>query len=269
MDKTDSAVQPVRKTPLFATDIDNTLICKKKPDSMGICVAVKNGENASYMSNESYDKLVKMLSMMEILPVTTRCRKSYENIYLKKFAKRALVDNGAVLVSENKEEEEEWLSWSRSVVKEHKKRFRQAGIILKSYGYREKWGSEFTLDYVNNTACSLQQKVLEDFKDILLISEPGGSHRAVLCSYKELSKGICIQRFAEKFGYDLFLSAGDSSEDESMFSKTLYSIGKKGSGAVYEFADDKSRKHDSRLFCDYVIDTADMLIRQMNENHCL
>lgn len=234
---------------LFCTDLDNTLFCQVKPDNFGICVAMKNGVHASYMTSESYDKFVALTKMLHILPVTTRCRKSYENVYLKKYFNRALVDNGAVLVSKNAKEEIDWLNESYKLIEKYEPAFKELRNILESYGYEEKWGSNFVLDYVHKGLTEEKKreisKILETYNKDFLINMGNSS---MLCTYKKLSKGENIKRYAKCYEYNLFMSAGDNLEDVSMYEQTDISIGKKAATYILD-------TNDKLEFCNFVINT--------------
>ena len=82
----------MQKRRLWATDMDSTLICNQPVNKFGVCVAVKGGKNTSFMKNETYDKLMKLINCedINILPITSRCRTSYLNIYFNKFFAKIL-----------------------------------------------------------------------------------------------------------------------------------------------------------------------------------
>ena len=131
-------MERTEKRKLWATDMDGTLICNQPVNKYGICVAVKGGKNSSFMKNETYDKLMKLINCedINILPITSRCRTSYLNIYFNKFFDRALVENGAILVSNNKQEEIEWITESREIIKEVKKnKCKEIDAIGMLYGW--------------------------------------------------------------------------------------------------------------------------------------
>lgn len=239
---------------LYCTDLDNTIICGQQPNAYGICVAVKNGKNASFMNNESYDKFISIVKKIKTLPVTTRCEKSYNNIYLKRLFDYALVENGAVLVTDKQDEYDAWLEESRSIVSKEKSEFETVRGIIESFGYKEKWGSEFVLDYTNKDITDSDRDalkiVMEEYKENFLINI---GKTSIVCTYKKLSKGVGIKRFAKKYSYDLFLSTGDNLEDESMFKETKNSIGK--NNAEYVFTADTKLE-----YCDKVIDKVIELI---------
>lgn len=230
---------------LYCTDMDSTIICNQQPTEFGVCVAVKGGRNTSFMYNEAYDKFVEITKKIKTLPITTRCEKSYNNIYLKKLFNYALVDNGAILVCDNLKEREDWILESREIVKEDAENFEKIRKIIESYGYKEKWGSEFVLDYVNKDVTDEDilniQKEIDGLTDNLLINIKNTSF---VCTYKKLSKGSNIKRFATKYSYELYISSGDNLEDESMFEVTKYSVGKSKASKNIEAKDKLSFCHE-------------------------
>lgn len=239
---------------VFFTDLDSTIICSQEPEKFGICVAMKNGRKSSFMYNDTYNKFIKITEKIDVIPITTRCEKSYNNIYLKKFFKYALVDNGAILISEDKSLCNEWIKESRKIIKDDVVNFEAIRNIIEKYGYKEKWGSEFVLDYVNtNINENIVEKIKEEIKNLsdnLLINI---GKTSIVVTYNKLSKGENIYRLAKKLNLNLWLSAGDNKEDESMFKKTELSIGK--NNATFNFP-----ISDKLTFCSTVIDKAYTLI---------
>lgn len=233
---------------LFCTDLDNTIICNQEPEHFGICVAEKNGKKSSFMNNDTYNKFLAIVNKIKTLPVTTRCEKSYKNIYLSKFFKYALVDNGAILVCDDINEKEEWINESRNIVKEDKENFEKIRKIIEKYGYKEKWGSEFVLDYTNENITFEEKenlkKEISQYINNLLINIGDTSF---VCTFTKLSKGENIKRFAEKYNYELYIASGDNKEDESMFNLVPISLGKKN--ALYNF-----ETNNKLEFCDIIID---------------
>lgn len=236
----------------ISVDLDNTIFCDTEPlaTDSGICVAHKNGKKASFMTGVSYDKFVKICDYYDILPVTTRCLASYNNIYLKKYFKDALVENGAVLISNNKDEMESWLLESRSIISNDKKDFDNIRSIIEGYGYNEKWpeDSEFVLDYTHPDITDeikfqirKQLCVYDNFEIVL-------GNSSIVVVYKKLSKGECIKRYAKKYEKEIFIVAGDSKLDHSMFKESFISIGKED--ANFNFM--TSNKLD---FCNFVVKT--------------
>lgn len=243
---------------LYCTDLDSTIICSQVPTQLGVCVAVKNNKNASYMTNESYDTFIKIINSIDTLPITTRCEKSYNNIYLKKFFKYALVDNGAILVCEDENIKEQWIKESYQIVKDDQKDFEKVRTIIEKFGYTEKWGSDFVLDYVNKDITpelieNLKQEIAP-FSENLLVNI---NKTSAVITFEKLSKGASIERFAKQFNYELFLTSGDNKEDESMFNKSIISIGKKNATYCKEC-------NDKLEFCSFVISTAYSILSNCN-----
>lgn len=230
----------------YFTDLDSTIICSNVTCKDLVCVAIKNGKYTSFMRRESKDKFDRVVQSIKTIPVTTRCKTSYNNILIKDLFSHALVDNGAVLVSKNIIECEEWLDGSYKLLSSVEYEFKMCREILKAYGYIEKWGSDFVLDYFCN---NLDEKIRIELKKELGIFSGfliNIRNSSIIITPKCISKGIAINRYVKRFGVFPYLSSGDSVEDESMFKITQYSIGKKN--ATYNF--DTSDKLE---FCDFVI----------------
>lgn len=234
----------------FFTDLDGTIICNQAPESFGCCVAVKNGKNTSFMNNDTYDRFVEVVRNVNVVAITTRCLKSYNNIYLKKFFKYAMVENGGLLVSDDEEESEKWLVESRKIVSEDKENFERIRSLIESYGYKEKWAGEeeFVLDYtvkeISEEDKAILKNELDKYENFLI--NMGKS--SVIVTYKKLSKGAAVERFVKTFGVYPFITAGDNKEDESMFSHSDISIGKKNATHVLD-------TKDKLEFCDFVVNT--------------
>ena len=106
------------------------------------------------------------------------------------------------------------------------------------------------MDYVNtDTNKDIIENIsneVHDYNRNILINIKNTS---ITCTYKKLSKGENIKRFANKYNYELFISLGDSKEDESMFKVTQYSVGKKN--ATYNY-----KIEDKLEYCNQVIKCA-------------
>lgn len=210
---------------LYCTDLDGTIICNKTADGC-VVVAKKHNVPSSFMYPQSLAALDEILTRIDVLPVTTRCLKSYQNVCIKDKFRFALVDNGARLVCGNNELEKEWEEESRRIASASKENFDKARVLIEGCGCKEKWGSEFVLDYVTDRcmAGSELARNLIQMTDLSVNIKADG----IIVTNRSLSKGECIKRFAEKFQYCLFLSSGDSAEDESMYGVTKHSIGSEG-----------------------------------------
>lgn len=210
----------------YFTDLDSTIICNKK--ELGtICVAEKNGKPSSFLKIEDIIDLYELSRRISIIPITTRCQQSYENIYIKSLFRYALVDNGARFISNSKIESEQWLQQSRQIISNDKTYFDKARTLIEHYGLIEKWGSEFVLDYIIDESKPYIDphqiaKELKEYNDVLLINP---RKKSMVCTYKKLSKGVAIERYCDLFSCIPFLSSGDGEEDISMFERTKHSIG--------------------------------------------
>ncbi|MDO4283393.1 MAG: hypothetical protein Q4D02_07115 [Clostridia bacterium] len=230
----------------YFTDLDSTIICSGVTGDDLVCVATKHGKNASFMRKSSKSILEQITEKIITVPITTRCEMSYNNIFLKRLFRHALVDNGAVLVIEDQVERDIWLNESYDISSSVRDQFDSCRKILETYGYTEKWGSNFVLDYVCKGVTESSREnlriELEKFSGLLI----NIGKTSAVATFKCLSKGVAINRYAKQFGVIPYLSSGDNKEDESMFGVTQISIGKKN--ATY-CLDTK----DKLEFCDFVI----------------
>lgn len=238
---------------VYFTDFDSTIICSGVTGKDLICVATKHGKNASFMRESSKKLFENVTKRILTVPITTRCETSYNNIFLKTLFKHALVDNGAGLVTENASEREEWLLESYDISSSTRAQFDECRKIIESYGYKEKWGSEFVLDYVcKEVTDEAREQLKAELKNFTGLLINIGKTSAV-ATFKCLSKGVAIKRYCDKFGTFPYLSSGDNKEDESMFEVTKFSIGKKNATYVLD-------TKDKLEFCDFVIKKAAELI---------
>lgn len=241
----------------YFTDMDSTIICSGVQDQSNdlICVAVKNGAQASFMRKNSLEEFKEITRRIFTVPITTRCEASYKNIFLKELFEFALVDNGAILLKGNTQEKDlQWLEESFQITEPWRDNFNQVRLIIESYGYKEKWGSDFVLDYTHNNISNDEKERLkaELMKFDGLLVNVGNS--SCIVTFKCLSKGETVKRFSKKYNYMPYISSGDNDEDQSMFTETQISVGKKN--ATYNL-DTKNKLE----FCDFVIHTLYELIK--------
>ncbi len=209
----------------FYTDMDGTIICNEKGENL-VAVAGKNGKDSSFMYVDTYRKFCSIVSRIKTIPLTTRCEQSYHNIYLSGLCSEALVENGAILVTSNNLDRENWLFESRKIISSDISDFHEIESIFYDYGFRPKWqGVEFVLDMVcdginKDDLCSMRES-LERYSNFLIHT----TSKTAVCTYKKLSKGSNLLRHSTLRGYEPFVSAGDRVEDESMFHVTKYSFG--------------------------------------------
>lgn len=199
---------------------------------------------------------MEILNSIKVIPVTSRCEQSYKNIYLKSFFSDALVDNGAILVTDDTILYNLWIKKSREIVNEDSETLHKIKSILKEYGLQDKWGSEFTADFFRKDISKNEileiSTLLKKYEDNFLINI-GKDY--VLVSYKKLSKGENIKRYANLFNKNILLTAGDNLEDISMFKYSKYSIGKDNSTFII--------KSENKLdFCDKVLNKSYEIIKK-------
>lgn len=238
----------------FFTDIDNTLICKQLPnvEDYGVCVGTYHDTHCFYMKNKNYDRFVELTKKISIIPITTRSLASYNNLYIKKYFEYAFVENGAILVCNDLEESKSWIKESRKIIENDKPIFEKLNDIILRNGCHGKWETEFTIDILFPDEMTKQNIVKEiyelpksDLDKFLIHVFP----RGLICTYQKLSKGEAIKRFISAKKVHALLSAGDNTQDVSMFSHTTYSIGK--SEAIFNLQTD-----DKFEFLDFVMDKA-------------
>lgn len=226
-----------KKDLTMFSDLDGTLISSLDKTSDAVCVATKNNRCTSFMSLDTYNKFQELKDKLNIVPVTTRCLISYNNVKLTKGIGDALVDNGAVLVHKDGIVDGEWLEESYKLSEADRDNFNKCREILEKYGYKEKWGSDFVLDYVNRspnlTERDKQNMEIELVRHGVGLKVKVGKTSAVVL-FTILSKGNNLKRYLDKYkNIQPLISAGDTGEDETMFGSTLYSIGKDTGSATF------------------------------------
>ena len=242
----------------YFTDMDSTIICSKVTGDDLVCVATKNGKSTSFMRKGSKELFDTITTKIVTVPITTRCERSYNNILLKTLFKHALADNGARLITEDEKEREEWLAESYEISSGARAQFDECRKIIESYLYKEKWGSDFVLDYSCKMITAEEVKKLaselEKFTELLVNT----GKTSIVVTFKCLSKGVAIKRYCKKFGFFPYLSSGDNKEDESMFNVTKFSIGKKNATYVLD-------TNDKLEFCDFVVQKTAELIEKSEQ----
>ena len=234
------------------SDLDGTLINGK---GKGVCVGTKNGKKSSYMSKQAFKDFQDLKNKIQIVPTTSRCLRSYKNVDLTNGIGYAMVENGAVLVDLNYEVDYEWLNESYELVKYSRESFDKCREIIERYGYKEKWGSDFVLDYtidrINARDLVMMMSELNKYKRDIVF-RLGNNY--IVGLFRKLSKGFAIDRYTQKFDCEAFISAGDNIEDETMFKRTKYSIGLKN--ATYTTTKEN--------LCDYTVRKSLEILDKLN-----
>lgn len=248
---------------IFATDLDSTIIVNKPPKNLDgyICIS-ETPRGKSYISQNNLNKLIKINNLAKIIPITTRGLVSYNTINLGFSFEFALVDNGAILLHNNKIDKE-WLKESQEIFKNGKPFFDIAYNYLESNGFKTKTNSEFTIDF-NIKDMTLEERdyhyeklveLIGDKFDVFKAGYNENGLKGIYATYKDFNKGDSLKRLIKKLGkIDKVIVAGDSGSDWSMMKQTLNSIGLSDSPSQYQFEKEKFKNY-TYDYIDFVIDT--------------
>ena len=227
----------MKKRILFACDLDNTLLHSHRVKAEGdICAEILDGKEQSFFTPEAC-RLIRAITENEnitLLPVTTRSREQYNRIKFPEGCtpRLALVCNGAVLL-EDGAPEKTWYNASAEAVKPYREELKRLEEKLKN-----------SSDYADNPPPPLREgsftprfktvRIVDDMflfvycfnrdeiediavqcrKDTSLAVEYSGSKMYFFPPIA--NKGYGVKRFAERYGYDRIIAAGDSMIDLSM-----------------------------------------------------
>ncbi|EJU24127.1 sucrose-6F-phosphate phosphohydrolase domain protein [Peptoanaerobacter stomatis] len=217
---------------VFNTDLDNTLIYSYKKDigENKKNVEIYNGRQISFITDKTYHLLKKLNEKLLIVPTTTRTEEQYKRIDLDiGQLKYALVCNGSILLIDG-QEDEMWYNTSLSLIENSKNELEKSLTYLQNDNRRN-----FELQFIKNlfvfTKCENSQNVVNDLKNILDTSKVDvfNNKEKLYVIPKNLSKGNALLRFKQYLdsisdNKKIFISAGDSEFDISMFDKTDISI---------------------------------------------
>ncbi len=243
----------MKKRILFACDLDNTLLHSHRVKSEGdICAEILDGKEQSFLTPEAC-RLIRAITENEnitLLPVTTRSQEQYNRIKFPEGCtpKLALVCNGAVLL-EDGAPEETWYNASAEAVKPHREELKRLEEKLKnSSDYADnpppplREGS-FTPRFGNVSGEGALPAGAPRFKTVRIVDDMflfvyclnrgeiediavqcrKNTSLAVEYSGSKMyffppiaNKGYGVKRFAERYGYDRIIAAGDSMIDLSM-----------------------------------------------------
>lgn len=210
-----------KKKILFACDLDNTLLHSHRVRREGdICAEVLDGKEQSFVTPLTYQliKEIAILENVQLLPVTTRSSEQYKRIKWPDGCtpELALVCNGSVLLK-NGEPDEEWLKRSNEETAPYVSELKR---LLTRYNNYECFKTvrivdgKFLFAYCieKEKAVQTAEKCSEDTQ--MLTVELSGSK--LYFFPPPSNKGSGVRRFAELYGADFIIAAGDSSIDCSM-----------------------------------------------------
>lgn len=216
-----------KKTPVFNTDLDNTIIYSYKHDigNDKINVELYEGREISFITEKTKQLLNKVNEKILLVPTTTRTVEQYKRIDLGiGVPKYVLTCNGGVLLR-NGERDEEWYKESLELVKDCDKESRKAIEFLEKDENRT-----FDVRFIENlfvyTKSSEPKKMSEFLRKNLNteLVDVFNNGVKVYVVPKKLSKGMAIKRFRKLFDDALCIAAGDSEFDISMLNEADLAI---------------------------------------------
>lgn len=201
------------KKILFASDIDNTLLYSyKKKENGFICIEINKGREQGFMTRKTYSAFSELVSVAELLPVTTRSIEQYLRIKWPNgfVPEYALAANGAVLLHNNRAEQSRHIGETednelKNIYRLYRKdeRFINCRIVDGAYMFvycADKTDPVLTRNELAEN-CSL--RVEASGKKIYFF--PDG-----------LTKGSALTAFCQGADYDITIAAGDSIMDLSL-----------------------------------------------------
>ena len=212
---------------LFTSDLDRTLIFSERTklaNSDYQCIERYDGRNVSYISTTTMERLKKLNSMIDFVPVTTRSFQQYKRITLFQRnlqPKIAIAANGGVIIK-NGEIDEVWQQYVSKQMNELPLLFSQiqthfsttfnAPYVLRIYEVEQLF---FVLiidhEKLPNTELQQLQLELEQYNWTCCLLG-----RKIYILPRFLTKGAAVQYIKSQYDYDLHLAAGDSALDLSM-----------------------------------------------------
>ena len=194
---------------LFASDLDNTLIHSYKKSGKGdICVEWKDGKALSFMTNEVYHLLKKVVTKCDFVPVTTRSLEQYKRIDLGIVPQYAIVAHGAILLVDG-QIDEEWTQETHKLIGTKLPTIEE-NSLLTDIRYVDDFFI-FGKSENPNEAVSYLKSVLCDEKFMIC-----AVHNKVYVIPKALRKSVAVKRLSERLHQNFVICSGDSELDVSM-----------------------------------------------------
>jgi hydroxymethylpyrimidine pyrophosphatase-like HAD family hydrolase len=200
---------PVKRSVLFASDLDNTLIHSYRVAEAGdICVETMDGKKLSFMSPKVRCILKDIAAKCAFVPVTTRSLEQYRRLDLGVKPKYALVANGALLLADG-EVDGLWVAETR----------RRLNVTLPEI---EPGGFLFDIRRVDGFFIFAKsedpQQAVKYLKAVLKEGafEARSVHDKIYILPVGLDKGTAVKRLKERISSDYVICAGDSELDLPM-----------------------------------------------------
>lgn len=237
------------KKILLACDLDNTLIhsYRHKKDN-DICIEMINDKQQGFISPHTYELIKNIPENITLIPVTTRSIEQYMRIQWEKAPEYALVANGTILLKNNIPSEYEDISGYISEIKALERKinpddFKKVKFVDNMYLFAYRDESKGI------------KKIAEKYSALTSL-ETQYSGRKIYFFPPPANKGRAVKKFAEKFGYDFIISAGDSSIDFSMLEiSNIAIVPDKGTA---EKIKNKNIKicPENKIFSEFILETA-------------
>ena len=216
-----------KKTLVFNTDLDNTIIYSYKHDigNDKINVEVYEDRENSFITKKTERLLKEVNEKVLLVPTTTRTIEQYKRIDLGiGVPKYALTCNGGVLLKDGVRDDK-WYKESLELVKDCKSESVRAVDFLEKDENRtldvrfiEELFVYTKSNEPENTIGFLKSNLNTDLVDVF------NNGVKVYVVPKTLSKGMAIKRFKKLFDDALCIAAGDSEFDISMLNEADMAI---------------------------------------------
>lgn len=210
---------------LLACDLDNTLIYSyKKLLTRRRLVEEKEGKALSYMTEFSYQELLRLPSYIQFLPVTTRSLEQYERICLPVQPSYALAANGGILLIDGKIDQE-WYRESKRISKASEKEFEKALRVLEKdlnlslaprmvdglFLFTKSNDKDKTIETLNAKLDEAQASVFSNGQKVYVVP-------------KGLNKGKRLSDLRARLGSPYMVACGDSLFDVPMLLEADFAI---------------------------------------------
>ncbi|MBQ3545849.1 MAG: HAD hydrolase family protein [Lachnospiraceae bacterium] len=251
-----------KKTLVFNTDLDNTIIYSYKHDigNDKINVEVYEDREISFITKKTERLLKEVNEKVLLVPTTTRTIEQYQRIDLGiGVPKYALTCNGGVLLRDGVRDEE-WYKESLELVRDC------GGESIEAIEYLEKDVNRILdVRFIENlfvyTKSSEPEKTIEFLRKHLntKLVDVFNNGVKVYVVPKKLSKGMAIKRFKKLFDDALCIAAGDSEFDISMLNEADMAIAPQKILDICERIDESLNENvvvadDKTIFSDKVLE---------------
>ncbi len=204
---------------LFCMDLDNTIIYSYKHDigPHKRNVELYQGREISFITDRTYELLMKMRTQYLAVPVSTRTIEQYQRIQLGigEFP-YALVCNGGILLRDG-ERDENWYADSRESISPSLPALKIAMEFLEK-DMRRTFELRFIEELFVFTKCDDPEQVTKELREMLVGEPVDVFHNGtkVYVVPQALSKGNAVKRLCALLQPEKILAAGDSEFDISM-----------------------------------------------------